>query len=175
MTNLAEIEDGLSSETLAELRAAGVVAGRPVIAGDVDDTLVWFVDHLSRWMAGHGFEMRLDSYQLEGSMFRQGSEHPLPFEDCIQIINDFFRAETRTQQAVPGAVEALTELAEAAQIVILTNVPRHAALARRENLDALGFPYPLVMQSIDNWYVTLEEKKLRLGKISEVVDRQAKK
>ena len=42
MTNLAEIEDGLSSETLAELRAAGVVAemvkegkiaGRAVLIG----------------------------------------------------------------------------------------------------------------------------------------------
>ena len=144
---LAEIEKGLGPDTLAELRAAGVTAGRPVIAIDVDDTLVWFVDHLSRWMTVRGFEMRLESYQLEGSMFKTGSDIPLPFEDCIAIINDFFRAETESQEAIPGAVEAVGALSADAQVVILTNVPRHAAAARRVNLTALGFDQPLIVNS----------------------------
>lgn len=147
MTDLAEIEDGLGDETLAELRAVPIKRGRPLIAVDVDDTLVVFVEHLSRWMRGRGFEMRLESYQLEGSMFVAGSDRPLPFEDCIQIIRDFFDVETHAQELLPGARAALDGLAEAAQIVFLTNVPRHAAEARRANLDGHGLDYPLVINS----------------------------
>ncbi len=147
MTAIGEIEAALAPETLSELRAAGIKPGRPVIAVDVDDTLVWFVDHLARWMAGQGFVMRLNSYQLEGSMFKEGSDIPLPFEDCIALINGFFRAETQAQQAIPGAVDAIADLSEMAQIVILTNVPRHSKDGRRANLDALGFAQPLVINS----------------------------
>lgn len=147
MADLTEIEHGLKAETLDELRALPLTPGRPLIAVDVDDTLVHFVDHLSRWMVTQGFRMRLDSYQLEGSMFPAGSDVPLPFEDCIALINDFFATETARQEAMPGGPEALEALAEHAQVVILTNVPRHAAAARRANLDALGMDYPLVINS----------------------------
>lgn len=147
MNDLTEIEAGLGPETLAELRAAGVAAGRPLIALDMDDTLVHFVGHMSEWMTGRGFEMRLTSYQLEGSMFKRGSDRPLPFEDCIQIINDFFAAETERQREIDGAVQAVADLAQTAQIVILTNVPRHAAVARQVNLDTLGLDHPLVINS----------------------------
>ena len=147
MADLSEIEEHLTAETLAELRAAKLVPGRPVIAVDADDTLVHFVGHLSRWMQGRGFRMKLESYQLEGSMFAIGSDDPLPFEDCIQLINDFFAAETRDQQALSGAVGALNRLCEVAQVIVLTNVPRHAAAARRENLVGLGLDYPVVINS----------------------------
>ena len=147
MSDLTEIEAGLSPETLAELRAANVMPGRPLIAIDMDDTLVHFVGHMSEWMIGRGFEMRLNSYQLEGSMFKLGSDRPLPFEDCIQIINDFFAAETERQREIDGAVSTVMDLAQTAQIVILTNVPRHAAAARQVNLDTLGLDYPLVINS----------------------------
>ncbi len=147
MTDIAEIEEGLAPQTLQELRATDIVPGRPVIAVDVDDTLVYFVDHLGRWMRTRGFEMRLNSYELEGSMFPTGSDQPLPFDACIALINDFFAAETEAQEPIAGGRESLEALADQAQIVILTNVPRHAATARQANLNALGLRYPLVINS----------------------------
>lgn len=147
MTDLTEIEEGLEPRTLAELRTLSLTADSPVIAVDADDTLIHFVGHLSTWMLERGFRMRLDSYQLEGSMFPVGSDDPLPFQDCITLINDFFAEETVRQQPLDGGVEALVDLAADAQIVILTNVPRHAAAARRENLLGLGLDYPLVINS----------------------------
>ena len=144
---LAEIEKGLAPETLAELRAVPVTPGRPLIAVDVDEVLVVFVDHLSRYIRTLGFEMRLVTYQLEGSMFPLGSTDPLPFDDCIELINRFFKAETLGQQAIPGGRAALERLSAAAQVVILTNVPRHATAVRRRNLDALGLRHPLVVNS----------------------------
>lgn len=147
MTDLARIEEDLHPETLAQLRAVPIVAGQPLIAVDVDEVLVIFVEHLSRWMLTIGFEMRLQTYQLEGSMFPVGSDDPLPFEECIAMIRRFFDAEVLQQQAIPGGTEALESLSKQAQIVILTNVPRHATDGRRKNLDALGIPFPLVVNS----------------------------
>lgn len=145
--DLTEIEAGLSPETLAQLKAVPVERGRPLIAVDVDEVLVHFVPHLDRYIQTLGYEMRLVTYQLEGSMFPIGSDDPLPFDACIGLINKFFEAETLRQEPVPGGVEALARLADWAQIVILTNVPRPATAARRQNLDALGIPYPLVVNS----------------------------
>lgn len=145
--NLAEIEAGISSETLEALKAVPILPGRPLIAVDVDEVLVHFVPHLDRYIQTLGFEMRLVTYQLEGSMFPIGSDDPLPFDQCIELIHEFFRAETLKQEPVPGGVETLKRLADWAQIVILTNVPRHATAARRQNLDALGMSYPLVVNS----------------------------
>ena len=143
--DLLELEQEIPPETLVQLRAVPIVAGRPLIAVDVDEVLVVFVEHLSRWMQGIGFEMRLLSYQLEGSMFPAGSDVPLPFGDCIAMIRRFFDEQVESQQAIPGGIEALGRLAGDAQIVILTNVPRHATEGRRKNLDALGVPFPLVV------------------------------
>lgn len=147
MTELSRIEADLAPETLQQLRAVPIEAGRPLIAVDVDEVLVVFVDHLSRWMRNIGYEMRLVTYQLEGSMFRIGSEDPLPFDDCIALIRSFFDEEVQNQQAIPGGTASLQRLSADAQIVILTNVPRHATEGRRANLDALGIPYPLVVNA----------------------------
>ncbi|MEL6997238.1 MAG: hypothetical protein AAFP68_03175 [Pseudomonadota bacterium] len=145
MINIAEIENGLAPETLDQLRAVPIIPGRPLIAVDVDEVLVVFVDHLTRWMETIGFEMRLVTYQLEGSMFPKGSDDPLPFEDCIGLIRRFFAEQTLEQRAIPGGAKALERLSTLAQIVILTNVPRPATDLRRQNLDALGIPFPMVV------------------------------
>lgn len=145
--DLAELEAGISPETLKQLRAVPIIYGRPLIAVDADEVLVHFVPHLDRYIRTLGFEMRLVTYQLEGSMFPVGSDDPLPFDACIGLINRFFEAETLNQQAVPGAVQALDRMSGWAQIVVLTNVPRHATEARRQNLTSLGIPYPLVVNS----------------------------
>lgn len=147
MTELAEIERDLAPVTLEQLREVPIVSGRPLIAVDVDEVLVVFVDHLSRWMRTIGYEMRLVSYQLEGSMFPIGSEQPLPFDECIALIRRFFDEEVHSQQAIPGGAGALRRLSADAQVVILTNVPRHATTGRRANLNALGIPFPLVVNA----------------------------
>ena len=147
MTDLAEIERDLAPETLQQLQAVPVEVGQPLIAVDVDEVLVVFVDHLSRWMQTIGFEMRLVTYQLEGSMYPVDSDDPLPFDQCIALIHKFFDEEVLNQQAIPGGAEALRRLSADAQIVVLTNVPRHATEGRRANLDALGIPFPLVVNA----------------------------
>ncbi len=141
---LAEIEAGLDPEVLAQLRALPIVPGRPLLAVDADEVLVYLAEHLARYLPTIGFRMRLTQYQLEGSIFPVDSGIPVPFDDCLRLIDRFFDDETLNQQALPGAVEALARLSERAQVVVLTNVPRHARDLRRRNLAALGMDYPMV-------------------------------
>lgn len=143
----SRLDPGIAQETLKQLRAVGLEPGRPLIAVDADEVLVIFVDHLARYIRTLGYEMRLERYELEGSIFPLGSDQPIPFDACIDLINRFFAQETEAQQAVPGGAEALAALSVEAQIVVLTNVPRAATDERRRNLAALGLGYPLVVNS----------------------------
>lgn len=147
MTALKDLESELDDETLAQLRAIPIEPNRPLVAVDVDEVLVVFVEHLASWMQTIGFEMRLQTYQLEGSMFPIGSAEPIPFDECIAMIRRFFEAQVLEQQAIPGGANALQAISEIAQVVILTNVPRLATEGRRRNLNALGIPFPLVVNS----------------------------
>ncbi len=141
---LAEIEASLDPEVLAQLRAVAIVPGRPLLAVDADEVLVYLAEHLARYLATIGFRMRLTQYQLEGSIFPAGSDVPVPFDDCLRLIDRFFDDETLNQVALPGAAAALARLSGRAQVVVLTNVPRHAGDLRRRNLAALGMDYPMV-------------------------------
>ena len=144
---LAEIEAGLEPEVLAQLRAVPIVPGRPLVVVDADEVLVYLAEHLARYLPTIGFRMRLTQYQLEGSIFPVDSDYPVPFDDCLRLIDRFFHDETLKQQALPGASEALARLSLQAQVVALTNVPRHARELRRRNLAALGMGYPMVENS----------------------------
>ena len=141
---LAEIEASLDPEVLAQLRALPIKRGRPLLAVDADEVLVYLAEHLVRYLPGIGYRMHLTQYQLEGSIYPEGCDIPVPFDDCLRLIDRFFDDETLNQQALPGAVEALDRLSALAQIVVLTNVPRHARELRRRNLAALGMGYPMV-------------------------------
>jgi hypothetical protein len=142
-----EATHGVPSQTLAQLEALEIERGRPLIAVDVDDCLAVFVDHLHRYIGTLGYEMRLERYELEGSMFPLGSDAALPFEECIGLIHRFFEQECARQEAVPGGAEALERLSADAQIVILTNVPGFAGETRRQNLAGLGIPWPVVVNT----------------------------
>jgi hypothetical protein len=142
--SMEAIEASLDPEVLAQLRALPIVPGRPLLAVDADEVLVYLAEHLARYLPTIGFRIRLTQYQLEGSIFPAGSGIPVPFDDCLRLIDRFFEEETLNQVALPGAAEALARLSARAQVVVLTNVPRHARDLRRRNLAALGMDYPMV-------------------------------
>jgi hypothetical protein len=145
--HLSEIEASLDPEVLSQLQALPIVPGRPLVAVDADEVLVYLAEHLARYLPTIGFQMRLTQYQLEGSIFPTGSEFPVAFDDCLRLIDRFFDDETLNQLPLPGAAEALARLSVQAQVVVLTNVPRHARELRRRNLAALGMDYPMVENS----------------------------
>ncbi|MGF1501917.1 MAG: hypothetical protein ACFBSD_08870 [Paracoccaceae bacterium] len=140
----ARLEEGIDPVVLEQLRQVPIRPGRPLLVVDADEVLVVFSAHLARFAAAQGVEMRLKRYELEGTFFLTGTERALDFQESIGLINRFFAEECGRMEAIPGAREALGRLAEIAQIVVLTNVPRQARAARVENLAELGMGYPLV-------------------------------
>ncbi|MEM9370088.1 MAG: hypothetical protein AAGA26_02905 [Pseudomonadota bacterium] len=117
---------------------------RPLLAVDADEVLVHLAAHLKRFLNKHGIELRLTEYKLEGTMFLNGSDHPLPFDESLGWLGTFFDDEVLRQEALPNAPEVLLRLSEIAQIMVLTNVPKHGRDKRIENLKGLGLGYPLV-------------------------------
>lgn len=144
---LERIEHGIDPDSLDSLRAVEIERGRPLIAVDADEVLVVFSAHLARYLETIGFEMRLTQYQLEGTIFPAGGQVPVPFDDCLRLIDRYFREETLAQQAIEGAAEALADLSRLGQIVVLTNIPRFAGPDRERNLASLGMPYPVVVNA----------------------------
>jgi hypothetical protein len=142
-----EIERILDPEVLDQLRALPIRRGVPLLAVDADEVLVYLADHLHRWLPEIGYRMALTQYQLEGSIFPADSDVPVTFDDCLRLIDQFFDGEVLNQRSIPGAADALKRLSEIAQVMVLTNVPRHARALRKRNLAALGMNYPMVENS----------------------------
>ena len=147
MPDIADLEARIDPDALADLCALELVRGRPLLAVDCDEVMVEFSSHVVRWLPSTGHEMRLTQYRLEGSMFRRGEDVPLPFDDCVTLLDRFFHEETQGQQPVTGAAEALRRLARDVQVVVLTNVPRFARESRCANICALGMDFPVVVNT----------------------------
>ncbi|MEM1346382.1 MAG: hypothetical protein AAGI34_17600 [Pseudomonadota bacterium] len=140
-------EPEIEAAVLAQLEALPLDPGRPLLAVDADEVLVHLAEHLARFVYGLGYEMRLTRYRLDGAVRRRDTGEVVAFADTLALIDRFFHEEAHAQQAIEGAAEALARLSVKAQVMVLTNVPRHARETRIANLAGLGMGYPLVENS----------------------------
>ena len=122
---------------------AAITPGRPLVISDADGVLLAFTGGLEKWLRGRGLYLELTKYQLRGGIRRQDDRSALLDVETMALLDEF-RAELDFLEAVDGACEALAELAEAANVVVLSNVNPAQAAARWRNFQALGIDYPLV-------------------------------
>ncbi len=134
----------LVGRVLAELEAAGVEPGRPLVAVDADEVLVHFAEHFGEHCAARGIRFSLVEYRLDTAL-RHADGRPLDREEIAPLIWEFIETETRDQRAIDGAADGLATLAREAQVVVLTNAPAKMRADRIANLADLGMPYPVVM------------------------------
>lgn len=134
----------LNDRVLAELEAAAIAPGRPVIAVDADEVLVHFAEHFSEYCVERGLSFSLTEYRLDTAL-RHPDGAPLTRKEIQPLIWGFIEEQTRWQRPVDGAAAALARLEAAAQIVVLTNAPAKMRADRIANLADLGVPYPVVM------------------------------
>ena len=137
-------KDEIPPRVLAELEAAGVTPGRPLIAVDADEVLVHFAESFKTFCEARGNTFELTEYKLDNAL-RGPDGTSLTREEITPLIWSFIEGETGRQSPVPGAAEALARLSEVAQIVVLTNAPAKVRADRLQNLADLGMGYPLVM------------------------------
>lgn len=117
---------------------------RPLIICDADEVLVHFVRPLSAFLEENGARLVLESFRLFGNIRHKETGEPLEKAPALALLNRFFSERVAECPAVEGAVAALEELSERAEIVVLTNVPIHARAARAAALSDQGMAYPLI-------------------------------
>lgn len=125
----------------------GLDTRRPLLLVDVDEVLGLFMQGFGRFLEGRGLEFRVDRFALFQNIYRPGETEHLPIADGRTHFDDFFRLGCGDMEPAPGGAEALRVLAERANIVILTNAPGPARLARARWLGRHRMDYPLVLNT----------------------------
>ncbi|MCY4230398.1 MAG: hypothetical protein OXF26_05835 [Alphaproteobacteria bacterium] len=134
--------------TLAQLEAAGVESGRPLLISDADEVLFRFVEAFVGHIGERGFTFDWSSFRLTGNVRRTADDVVLDQTQVSGLLQRFFAECTEDIPPVPGAADGLARLARAgAQIVVLTNVPPAQRDARRLALARNRMPYPVVVNT----------------------------
>ncbi len=141
---------GLPAATLAQLEAAGVEPGRPLLICDADEVLFRFVETFVSHIEARGYSFDWSSFRLTGNVRRLSDGLVLDQTQVFALLQHFFAARAEDIPPVPGAADALARIAQAgAQIVVLTNIPPAQRDARRLALARNRMPYPVVANTGD--------------------------
>lgn len=118
---------------------------RPLLITDCDEVLLHMVSHFAEWLeAEHGVHFELETGRWSEAMTVIKTGEPLALDQAWILLDAFFRGEMHRQTLVPGAVEALGRIGEAADIVILTNLGNEAHPWRVEQLASHGIRHDVI-------------------------------
>ncbi|MEX0343863.1 MAG: hypothetical protein AB3N20_02995 [Rhizobiaceae bacterium] len=117
---------------------------RPLLVLDVDEVVLEFVGPFMAFLNDAGYELKVDSFRLHGNVVSANTGEVTERETVSALLNGFFEAQESWQTAATGAAETVEDLAEDAEIVMLTAMPHQFRDARRRLLDRTGFRYPLL-------------------------------
>lgn len=110
---------------------------RPLLITDCDEVLVHMLTHFADWVdEAHGFEFSLDAKHFRDAVRDRRDGQPVPEAKIWPLLDSFFDSEMHRQNIVPGAAEALAEIAEVADIVVLTNIGDQYHANRVRQLEA---------------------------------------
>ena len=132
---------------LTEPNAVHIDPARPLLIVDVDEVLALFMHGFGRFLAGRGYEFRVDRFALFQNIYAPGAEAHLDIETGKTLFDDFFRFAAEDIDPAPGAADSLRHLALGANIVVLTNAPDYAREARARWLIRHGMDYPMIINS----------------------------
>jgi hypothetical protein len=111
---------------------------RPLIISDCDEVLLYMMAHFRSWL-GEAQGVVLDmGASFEGSMTYRDGGGAVDGKEIWRLLNRFFDGEMHRQTPVTGAIAAIAELREHADLVVLTNLLDHRQEARTRQLAALG-------------------------------------
>ena len=117
---------------------------RPLLVCDVDEVVLHLVTPFQRVLDERGYELRSKSFKLTGNIFERETGREATQADVWAALTQLFEEQERRQHPVEGVARGLSQIAEAADIVFLTNMPHQFGEHRRAHLLAHDLPYPLV-------------------------------
>ncbi len=106
-----------------------------------------FMRGFERFIARHGWEMRLERFALFQNIYRPGTQEAISIADGRRLFDEFFALDRHDIDVAPGAQGALAGLAAKANIIILTNAPEAGRVGRMRWLNENGFPYEMLIGS----------------------------
>lgn len=117
---------------------------RPLLITDCDEVILHMVAHFADWLdEEHGVHFDIESGQFDAMTDRRTGE-TVPVDAIWPLLDGFFRGHMHRQTLVPGALEALTQIGEVADIVVLTNLGDEAHPWRVEQLAGHGIRHEVV-------------------------------
>lgn len=119
----------------------------PLLIVDVDEVLALFMAGLERFVGRQGYEMRIDRFALFQNIYRSGEADHIDLETGKALFEAFFREGADDLHPVEGAADALADLSQRADVVILTNAPDIGRESRTGWLARHGFDYPMLLNS----------------------------
>ncbi len=121
---------------------------RPLLITDCDEVLLHMVSHFSEWLeAEHQVRFAFETGRFSDALTNVETGEALAFDQAWILLDAFFRGEMHRQTLVPGAVEALGRIGEAADIVILTNLGSEAHPWRVDQLATHGIRHDVICNS----------------------------
>jgi hypothetical protein len=111
---------------------------RPLLITDCDEVLLHMVSHFGAWLdEAHAIDFAPHDF----SMTRRGETQAMERAEAWPLLGGFFDTEMHRQTLVPHAREALVEIADYADVVVLTNLEDHRQPHRVAQLRGFGIDF----------------------------------
>lgn len=112
---------------------------RPLIISDCDEVILHMVAHFKDWLEeSQGIDFNLEGHNFSEALRWRESGELLKPDEIWKKLGDFFDTEMDRQLPIAGAIEALNELNEHADVVVLTNLVDFRRDKRAEQLAKHG-------------------------------------
>ena len=146
MTHTESPTESLHPDTEAQIAALTLDATHPLIICDADEVLFQFLIAFENHLECAGWRLQLRKPpSLFGSIFPVGGGEAADNERVFALLEDFYVRRVEALLPIPGAAQALNELARRAQIIVVTNLPPAHQNGRRRAMLVHGMDYPLIV------------------------------
>ena len=133
-----------SQKTKIQIDKITIDPTRALLVCDVDEVVVHFIKGLESYLAELNLWLDPASFALNGNIKSIGDNKPVPTAQVGEILTSFFKLKTHELEPIGGAVDALNQLRNEMQIILLSNLPHDAYDARMVNMKNIGLDIPLI-------------------------------